>query len=372
MKGGAAVVKWHSSAMIVSVIFSGILVVIPNSRAAAQQKVTPPDNQSRSRAVVAVVNGKHTVTAADVDSLFPADVRSAGERLEVLRASGLETLVTKAVLSQEAEKRGLSLDAFLWSLVPKAVDIDPLDIEREYLESGRSLGIIDEAQARALLRIQMEAQRRIAAFRSAVAGLRKEARIELNLTDQFQQAVGISERGHSLGQMQAAAVLVIFTDLECPYCRRAHETIHRIAKEFEGNLRITYRHLPLSIHRTAFAAAIASECASRQASFWPYVDRIFAAAELSDSFLRTAAEKVGLEMTAFDLCLKSSEAVAEVLADMREARQAAIDATPWMVLNGRTLRSPSYESLKEEIEREISSKRTGSRTTRDANGGEVK
>jgi hypothetical protein len=54
-----------------------------------QQKVTPPEIRESLSAVVAVVNGKHTVTAADVDSLFSCRRSKRGRAIEVLRASGL-------------------------------------------------------------------------------------------------------------------------------------------------------------------------------------------------------------------------------------------------------------------------------------------
>jgi len=334
----------------------------------AQSKTAMSEKQDLDVATMAVVNGIHKITVTAVDSLFPSDARSVNERLESLRASGLEALIRRAALSDEAQRRGVTLDAFLESLVPDKVEIDRTEVEREYLESGRSLGIIDEAEARVLLRIQIEAQRKVAAFRSSIAEFRKRAEIKVIRSGAWQPGGAISERGHSLGSSDATAVLTVFTDLECPYCKRAHDVIQRLVKEFGSDLRVVYKHFPLSIHRHAFVAAVAAECAGRQNKFWPYLDLLFSTTDLNESLLRKQAEILGLDLSTFDECRKSSEATDAVLGDMKDARQAAVDSTPSMFLNGRMFRNPSYESLRAEIELETNGQRTGPRAARTRNG----
>jgi len=352
-----------------AILFSLLSMI---SGVSAQLKTPMSEKQDQGGTAMAVVNGTHKITMTDVDSLFPSDVRSVTERLESLRASGLEALIRRAALSDEAQRRGMSLDAFLESLVPEKVEIDRTDVEREYLESGRSLGIVDEAEARVLLRIQIEAQRKVAAFRSSIAEFRKRAEIRVIRSGGWQPGAVISQGGHSLGSSDAIAVLTVFTDLECPYCKRAHDVIQRLVKEFGGDLRVVYKHFPLSIHRNAFAAAAAAECAGRQNKFWPYLDLLFSTTELNESLLRNQAEILGLDLNTFDECRKSSEVTEVVLGDMKDARQAAVDSTPSMFLNGRMFRNPSYESLKGEIELETSGQRTGPRGTRTRNGEQIR
>ena len=365
-------VVWMTLILVGIASLSMVSDVCAQTRAAGPGKPEKPEEMQETRNVMAIVNGSKKITIDEVDSLFPSDVRSASERLESLRASALETRIRRAALADEARKRGLSLDAFLESLVPEKIEIERADVEREYLENGRSLGIVDEAEARVLLRIQLEAQRKVAAFRSSMAELRKRAEVKVTRAGVWQPKGNITQRGHSRGAADVPAVLTVFTDLECPYCKRAHEAIERLATEFRNNLRIVYKHFPLSIHRNAFAAAIASECAARQDRFWPYLDRLFAASQLSDAFLRKEAETLGLSMDQFDECRRSAAAKDSVLNDMRDARQAAVDSTPSVFLNGRMLKNPVFENLKAEIELEVTGQRTGSRTSGASNGEQMR
>jgi protein-disulfide isomerase len=306
--------------------------------------------------VVAVVAGRKEIRARDVEALFPSEMRSLRERFDALKKAGLETLIAHAVLELEAERRGTTLDDLLKSLVPSQIEIKDVDVEREYLETGRSLGIVNEAEARALLKLQMEAQRKVIAFRAAVAELRRQARVEIRDRDSLPANRAAAATLNAVGSSDARAVLVVFTDFECPYCRRAHESLQRAAKEFGTALMVVYKYLPLPNHRRAFAAAVAAECAGRQSRFWDYADRLFSSTELSDKELRRQAEALGLDLALFERCLASDEAASVVLGNMREAKSAGIEATPSLVLNGRNLKGFStYEALKDEIDNEIRS-----------------
>ena len=307
--------------------------------------------------VLAVVAGSKEIRARDVEALFPSEMRTLRERFDALKKAGLETLISRAVLELEAERRGTTLDSLLKSLVPSTIEVREVDVEREYLETGRSLGIVNEAEARALLKLQMEAQRKVIAFRAAVAELKRQARIEIRDRESIPPSRAAADRLNDVGSNDAQAVLVVFTDFECPYCRRAHESLQRAAKEFGAALRIVYKYLPLPNHRQAFAAAVAAECAGRQARFWDYADRLFLSTELSDKELRRHAEALDLDLALFEKCSRSDDAATVVLGNMREARSAGIDATPSFVLNGRSLKGFStYEALKDEIDNEIRSR----------------
>ncbi len=304
--------------------------------------------------ILAVVAGRKEIRARDVEALFPLEMRSLRERFEALKKAGLETLITRAVLELEAESRGTTLDELLRSLVPSTIEVKAVDVEREYLETGRSLGIVNEAEARALLKLQIEAQRKVIALRTAVAELRREAKVEIRDGESVLAARSATVTGNAIAAKDAPAVLVVYTDFECPYCRRAHESIQRAAKEYGRTLRIVYKYLPLPSHRRAFAAAVAAECAGRQERFWDYADRLFDATELSEKELRRQAEALDLDLTVFEKCRVSDDAANVVLGNMREARNAGIDATPSFVLNGKNLKGFStYESLKDEIDNEI-------------------
>ena len=81
--------------------------------------------------------------------------------------------------------------------------------------------------------------------------------------------------GNHIGAESAPINIVVFTDLECPYCQRFHAAYKNAKVLFGEDLRLTYVHYPLAIHRHAERAAQAAECAGAQGRFPAFVDVLF-------------------------------------------------------------------------------------------------
>lgn len=78
------------------------------------------------------------------------------------------------------------------------------------------------------------------------------------------------------GNVNAQITIIEYTDLECPYCKRFHQTMEQIMATYSNDVRLVLRHFPLdSLHKKSRAEANAVECAAEQGKFWEYVDGIF-------------------------------------------------------------------------------------------------
>jgi len=83
---------------------------------------------------------------------------------------------------------------------------------------------------------------------------------------------------HYRGSGSPSITIIEYSDLECPFCARVHDTFKQIVDE-HTDVTWVYRHLPLSFHPQAMPAAIASECVAREEgneAFWNFADTIFA------------------------------------------------------------------------------------------------
>lgn len=77
----------------------------------------------------------------------------------------------------------------------------------------------------------------------------------------------IAKGGLLFGDKEAATTIVMFTDIECPFCQRFHQmTYPDLKKDFidTKKVRFVIRHFPLSFHRDALNAAKAVVCARSQ------------------------------------------------------------------------------------------------------------
>ena len=143
---------------------------------------------------------------------------------------------------------------------------------------------------------------------------------------------------HAKGSADAPLTLVEFTDYQCPFCaRHLRDTWPQIEEQYvkTGKIRYVMLDLPLeSIHKLAFKAAEAANCAGDQGKFWEMHDRLL----LNQSALEpwsAHAQALNLNVANFDACMTSGKFADAIRRDMAEARRAGITGTPGFFLARR-------------------------------------
>lgn len=162
------------------------------------------------------------------------------------------------------------------------------------------------------------------------------------VTPGLDQVRPVSDQDHIRGNPEAEVIIVEYSDTECPFCIRFHNTMKQIMDEYgkDGKVAWVYRHFPLTqLHPQAFKQAVALECAGElggNLKFWEYTDRLYAVTPgnngLADSELPKIAEYVGLDVDKFNLCLISGKHDDRVRADMENAQLTGGNGTPWSIV----------------------------------------
>ncbi len=158
---------------------------------------------------------------------------------------------------------------------------------------------------------------------------------------------------HIMGNPDAPIKLVEYSDMDCPFCTRFHNTMKQIIAEYgdSGKVAWIYRHLPLSGHIHADEEAIASECVARLGNndkFWLFVDTALSdisssSTELFDPKpLTDLAVSIGIDQTAFATCLQNRTYESDVLRDLSEAESSGARGTPFTVV---LLPNGEYETI---------------------------
>lgn len=149
----------------------------------------------------------------------------------------------------------------------------------------------------------------------------------------------IQKDDHVLGSRDANIVLMEWSDAECPFCQRHHNTVQSLMKKYEGKIAFVYRHYTLPFHKAAPKAAEALECAGEQGgdtAFFKYLDKIFevppTAETLSLSKLPVMAGAIGLNTEKFSECLASGRMAARVARDQKNGEEAGVTGTPHNVI----------------------------------------
>lgn len=145
---------------------------------------------------------------------------------------------------------------------------------------------------------------------------------------------------HIFGNQKAEIVIVEYSDTECPFCKRFHDTMHQVIDSTDGNVAWVYRHFPIAqLHPEAFKQSLATECAWEQGgneTFWTYIDELYRRTPsnngLQASELSKIATDIGLNLAQFDECLTSEKYADKVRADMEDGNKMGISGTPSSII----------------------------------------
>ena len=152
------------------------------------------------------------------------------------------------------------------------------------------------------------------------------------------------------GDLDSGLVVTEFADFECPHCRLAGVFLKDIAHRYGDRVGFVFKNYPLGtacndnlkrdVHPDACEAAVAVQCAKRQAKFWPFHDLTFENQDdLGRSKLLSIAAQLGLDQDAFEECLQKDTVLEEVRTQVRQGKEAGLEGTPTFFVNGRQLPS---------------------------------
>jgi protein-disulfide isomerase len=158
----------------------------------------------------------------------------------------------------------------------------------------------------------------------------------------------------SFGPKDAKVTIVEWSDFECPFCSRVGPTLKQIKETYPKDVRVLFRHQPLSFHPNAKGAAEASMAAHEQGKFWEFHDKLFANQKALDrASLEKYAQELGLNMNQFKAALDSGKFRAKVEADASAGAAVGANGTPTFFVNGREfVGAQPFEAFKKIIEEE--------------------
>lgn len=152
------------------------------------------------------------------------------------------------------------------------------------------------------------------------------------------------------GPINAPVTLTVFSDFQCYYCAKLANMLKREVLPYEADkLRLVYRHLPLTNHVWARAAAEATACAGEQSdeAFWELHDLIFenqrdlTKDNLTASISRFAGQVEKLDRPRFDACVATRRTSPTVEQDLSFAKKHGLTGTPTLFMNGRRVQNVS-------------------------------
>jgi protein-disulfide isomerase len=153
------------------------------------------------------------------------------------------------------------------------------------------------------------------------------------------------EGSFSTGPEKALITLVEFSDFQCPYCARLAPVLDSVAHAYPREVRLVFKHFPLSFHAQARAAAAAAIAAGKQGKFFEFRALIMPQYRtLSEDAYLAAAQQLRLDMNRFRKDMVLTDAVQALLDnDIALGREVGVEGTPTVFVNGKLAEDRSFE-----------------------------
>ena len=266
---------------------------MPPPHPPAPLPLRPSSNAGSSSDVVARVAGQ-PITNADLEAVVGArlsQLRMKAEQDEfAIKSQAIDQIVRDRLVEAEAKSKGVTSEQLLKTEVDdKASAPTEEEIKQVYERNKARLGNRTLEEAKPEIERQLKMQKSNERRMEYMKELQAKADVQV-LLDPPRIKVNVPGDAPSRGPAGAAVTLVEFSDYQCPFCKRAHETVEQLVAAYPNDIRLVFMDYPLPMHNRAAAAAEAARCAGEQGKYWEYANNLMKAnGDLSDDNLKARA-----------------------------------------------------------------------------------
>jgi protein-disulfide isomerase len=338
-----------------------VLTLLTTVSCEAQQSGPKYEVQTLPPMTLATVDGA-AVTETDLDKGLEGKAKGQllKARMEMYQAKreALDSYLDKKLGEEQAKKVGKTYEqliaAEVTNKIKKVTDSDIKkfydDYKKKNAGAAHSLPPLDQVKDRIKQKLEQDRrQEREVAFSEE---LRKKHKVTIQMT-QPRAEVAKGETGPR-GSAKAPIEIVMFSDYQCPFCKRAEESVSKVLKEYKGKVSLYFRDYPLAFHDRAKPAAEAARCAAEQGKYWEYHDKLFEKQQLSDEDLVKHAKDLKLDIAKFEPCVKGQKYKEQIEKDIEAGSDVGVTGTPAFFINGIPLSGAQpFETFKKTIDAEL-------------------
>ena len=160
------------------------------------------------------------------------------------------------------------------------------------------------------------------------------------------------------GPKDALVTIVVFSDFQCPFCKRVEDTLKQVSDTYKDDVRFVWKDNPLPFHPRAKPSATLARLAYKQKGdkgFWDAHDQLFASnPKLEDDDLKGIAEKVGVSWDEVKKDIDGNKFADKFDASIDLASDLQARGTPHFFINGvRLSGAQPFENFKKSIDEQL-------------------
>ena len=135
---------------------------------------------------------------------------------------------------------------------------------------------------------------------------------------------GSAPTGPAKGSKNAPLQVVIFSDFQCPFCKRVEPQLSQLEKDYGSKVHMVWKNYPLPVPQQRRAGGRGGHGGGRQGKFWEMHDKLFENnTALDRANLEKYAQELGLNMAKFKADLDAQKYKDQIQPTPRRARRWA-------------------------------------------------
>ena len=156
-----------------------------------------------------------------------------------------------------------------------------------------------------------------------------------------------------VGDKNAPVTLTEFGEYESEECAKVNEVVKKLLDEYQGRIRLNFRHFPLTkIHQRSPKAREAAIAAAQDGKFWEMHNALFEnRRNLGTTSLKLHSKEAGVNRKQLLDELVNSTYGWHVHDDIQHGKKLGVVEIPAFFINGeKFVGKPTFENLSKEIE----------------------
>jgi protein-disulfide isomerase len=146
---------------------------------------------------------------------------------------------------------------------------------------------------------------------------------------------GVPGLSPAFGPNDAKVKVYVFSDFQCPVCRRVVEPVKHIARLYPKDLQVIFINNALKMHTFAEIAAKGALAAARQGKFWAFHDRLFQNQRaLTETDMMNHARALKLDLDRFQKDMASPAIAKQIEYERNISQKLGVRGTPGFYING--------------------------------------
>ncbi len=140
------------------------------------------------------------------------------------------------------------------------------------------------------------------------------------------------------GNKNATILWVEYSDLECPFCKRLHDSgaIKNLEAKYGDKLAVTFKHYPLPFHAQAIPGAESAECVGETGGddkYFAFIEGVFKKGTPTQENMDAVVKEIGLDAAKIKACADSKKFADKITMQQSEgSTKFGVNGTPGNVL----------------------------------------